>query len=85
MSSEKDEEWVSGPEMKGNSTSNGCIIHCIDANNDLVSTQSMESWKILLNATTIGHHQGVLDVASNLPDSVVPNIKYYRKCRSNSQ
>ena len=82
MSSEKDEEWVPGPKLKGNSTSDGCIIHCTDASDDLARIQSMELWKTLLNAATIRHHQAVLDVASNLPDGVVPNIKYHRKCRS---
>ena len=82
MSSEKDEEWVPGPKLKGNSTSDGCIIHCTDASDDLVSIQSMESWETSLNAATIRHRQTVLDVASNLLDGVVPNIKYHRKCRS---
>ena len=80
MSSEKDEEWVPGPKLKGNSTSDGCIIHCTDASDDLVSIQSMELWKTSLNAATIRHHQAVLDVALNLPDGVVPNIKYHQRC-----
>ena len=82
MSSEKDKEWVPGPKLKGVSTSHGCIIHCTDASDDLVCIQSMESWKTLLNAATNRHHQAVLDVASNLHDGIVPNIKYHRKCRS---
>ena len=82
MSSEKDEEWVASPKLKGNSTSDGCIVHCTDASDDLVSIPPMESWKTLLNAATIRHHQAVLDIASNLPDGVVSNIKYHRKCRS---
>ena len=36
MSSEKDEEWVPGPKVKGNTTSDGCIIHCTNASDDLV-------------------------------------------------
>ena len=80
MSSEKDEERVPGPKLKGNSTSDGCIIHCTNASDDLVSIQSMESWKTLLNAASIRHHQAALDVASNLPDGVFLNIKYHRKC-----
>ena len=82
MSSEKNEEWVPGPKLKCNSTSDGCIIHCTDASDDLVGIQSMESWETSLNAATIRHRQTVLDVASNLLDGVVPNIKYHRKCRS---
>ena len=62
-----------GPKLKDNSTSDGCIIHCANASDDLVSIQSMESWKTLLNAAAIRHHQAVLDVASNLPDGVSPN------------
>ena len=73
MSSEKDEEWISG-------SGDGCIIHCINASDDLVRIQSMELWKTLLNVATIRHHQAALDVASHLPDSVVPNIKHHRKC-----
>ena len=82
MSFEKDKEWAPGPNLKSSSTSDGCIIHCTDASDDLVSIQSMETCKTLLNAATIRHHQTVLDAASNLPDVVVPNIKYHRKCRS---
>ena len=82
MSSKKDEEWVPGIKLKGNSTSDDWIIHCTDASDDLVSIQSMETCKTLLNAATIRHHQAVLDVGSNLPDGVVPNIKCHRKCRS---
>ena len=76
MSSEKDEKWVPGPKLKSNSTSDGCIIYCTDASDDLVRIQSMESWKALLNAAIIRHHQAVLEVASNLPNGVVPDIKY---------
>ena len=80
MSSEKDEEWVPGPKLKGNN--DGCIIHHTNASDNLVSIQSMESWKTLLNAATIRHPQAVLNVASNLPGGVVPKIKYHQKCRS---
>ena len=59
MSSEKDEEWVPGPKLKGNSTSDGCIIHWTHASDDLVSIQSIESWNTLLNSATIRHHQAV--------------------------
>ena len=82
MSSEKNEECVPGPKLKGNSTSDGCIIHCTNASDALVNIQPMESWKTLLNAATIRHHQAVLNVASNLSDGVIPNIKCHRKCRS---
>ena len=82
MSSEKDEEWVSGPKLKGNSTSDLYIVHCTNASDDLASIPSMESWKTLLNAATIRYHQAVLDIVSNLPDGVASNITYHRKCRS---
>ena len=82
MSSEKNKECVPGPKLKGNSTSDSCIIHCANASDALVDIQYMESWKTLLNAATIHHHQGVLDVASNLSDGVILNIKCHRKCRS---
>ena len=80
MNSEKDEEWVSGPKLKGNSTSDLYIVHCTNASDDLASIPSMESWKTLLNAATIRYHQAVLDIVSNLPDGVASNIKYHRKC-----
>lgn len=84
MTNLNDEDWVPGPsnlKTKSKFTEN-CIIHCTDDNSDLVSLQSLDSWKVLLEAATTRQHEGVLKVASSLPDGVVPDIKYHRKCRS---
>ena len=80
--SSKDTEWVPGPVTIKSKSSGSCIIHCTDANDNLVSLQSIESWEVLLNAARIRKHEVVLNVASSLAEGVIPDIKYHRKCRS---
>ena len=81
MSSE-DTDWVPGPSTVKTKTTSSCLIHCTDANDNLVSLQSIESWKVLLNAARIRKHEAVLKVASSVGEGVIPGIKYHRKCRS---
>ena len=57
-------EWVPGPTLKGNSTSDGCIIHCTM---QVMISSAFNPWNRETHAATIRHHQAVLDVASNLP------------------
>lgn len=83
MDSKGDEDWVTHPaKAKPSSSSEDCIIHCTNSSDELVTIQSLESWKTLLNAATIRQHHAVLQVASTLAEGVVPDIKYHRKCRS---
>ena len=82
MCSKDDEEWVHGPTKSKSKSSGNCIIHCTDASDNLVSLQSIDSWEVLLKAASIRQHEAVLKVASSLPEGVMPNIQYHRKCRS---
>lgn len=58
-----------------------CIIHCTKDTDRLISPQTIESWKTLLRAAQIRHHDPVLDVAKDTPEGEVPVIHYHRKCR----
>lgn len=58
-----------------------CMIHCTDDCTQLVTPNSLESWKTLKRAGEIRNHEGILSV--QVEDGQIPNeIWYHRKCRS---
>ena len=67
-------------------TGRHCIIHkeslSIDPNEKLISPQSFESWKTLINAAQVRDHSPILDIAKSVTDKEIPVIFYHRKCRS---
>ena len=44
----------------------------------------MDSWEVLLKATTICQHKAALKVALFLPEGAIPDIKYQWKCGSST-
>ncbi|KAG0727937.1 hypothetical protein GWK47_033565 [Chionoecetes opilio] len=59
-----------------------CIIHCSDDNENLISPQSVDSWKTLLRAAQIRRHEPILELAEDTPEGEIPALNYHRKCRS---
>ena len=80
--SSKDEGFVHDSLNSKSKASENCIIQCTNASDNMVTLHSVNSWEVLLKATTIRQHEAVLKVASSLPDGAIPNIKYHWKCRS---
>ena len=66
--SSKDEEWVHGPSNSKSKPCGSCIIHCADASNNLVSSQSIDFWEVFLKSATIRQHEAVLKVAPSLSE-----------------
>ena len=59
-----------------------CIIHCSYDESLLISPKDLDSWKSLLKAATIRNHRPLLDLAENAKEGGIPQVSYYRKCRS---
>lgn len=60
-----------------------CVIHCSDETSDnLVSLQSLDSWKSLLRAAEIRQHVPTLELVRGLAEGEIPPVQYHRKCRS---
>ena len=58
-----------------------CMIHCSDDNGNLISPQSVDSWKTLLRAAEIRHHQPIFDI-EDTPEGEILALNYHRKCCS---
>ena len=75
------DEWTSS-EKKYENASQG-IIHFCDAKEKLTSEQSLESWKVLVDADRIRNHHAILHLAETvLGKDEYPNTLYHRRCRS---
>ncbi|KAG0711467.1 hypothetical protein GWK47_020543 [Chionoecetes opilio] len=59
-----------------------CIIHCSDDNENLISPQTVDSWKTLLRAAQIRRHEPILELAEYTLEGEIPALNYHRKCRS---
>ena len=62
-----------------------CIIHhsSISESEKLISPNDLASWKSLVNAATIRHHEPILNLISTLDDETLPaDVYYHAKCRS---
>ena len=72
--------------MASNPGNHTCILHsetvATDSDDQLISSQSYESWLTLFEAAKIRKFTSVLDVAQNLEEPEVPSTFYHRKCRS---
>ena len=75
----KDKYWVDYLWNAKSKPSGNCITHCTDASDNLVSLHSVDSWEVLLKATTIRQHKADLKVASFLHEGAIPDIKYQWK------
>lgn len=59
-----------------------CASHTNEKDDHLASIKTLVSWKTLFEAAQIRNHTGILEVAKQLQEEEIPNIKYHRKCRS---
>lgn len=63
-----------------------CIIHKetvqTDQDERLISPQSYDSWRTLLEAAKVRNFDPLLEVAKNVREGKVPAIFYHRRCRS---
>ena len=48
----------------------------------MATLKDLESWKTLLNATTIRNHEPILEIAKTLEEGELPKVTYRRQCRS---
>ncbi len=62
----------------------GCIIHCTNDDEKLVSPQSVESWNTLVRAAWIRKHSPILQLAAETTGGDIPEVYYHRRCRSSS-
>ena len=74
------DEWTTSEKKCENASQ--CIIHCCDAKEKLTSLQSLESWKVLVDAARIQNHHAVLHLAETVGKDEYPNTRYHRRCRS---
>ena len=75
---ETEENRTEGRPLKRLRTA--CIIHCTDQDNhQLISPQCVDSWKTLLKAAQIRKHEPLLELAKDIPEEHIPDIKYHRK------
>ena len=78
---ETEENRTEGRPLKRLRTA--CIIHCTDQDNhQLISPQGVDSWKTLLKAAQIRKHEPLLELAKDITEEHIPDIKYHRKCCS---
>ena len=56
-------------------------IHCCNYTGELATLKDLESWKTLLNATTIRNYEPLLEIAKSLGERELPKATYHRQCR----
>lgn len=60
----------------------GCMVHCTDSSDALVTLDSLKSWNTLVDAAQIRQNQRILEIAQNHDGDDVPFVQYHRNCRS---
>ena len=60
-----------------------CIVHYKSSKDEhLVTLQSYESWKTMLEAAKLRNFKPILDIANKLSEKETPTIYYHRNCQS---
>ena len=82
MSGKNDDEWQESSEKKRKKDDGECVIHCSRERGKLVSVTTLDQWNTLWEAAKNLDHFSLLEIAGNLEEGSIPNIKYHNNCRS---
>ena len=82
MADTSEEEWKESPKKKLKKYAAQCITHCSLDRGKLISVTNIGQWNILLEAAGKVDHIPLLEIAKNVEERYIPDVKYHKNCRS---